>query len=175
MKTNDHEAHSGQTAFLFNVDIMVEGETNAVAMERLLHILNQAHFHDFKIKSGVNLGLRIQELSQLGQRLQQLEQRFAANQSAQQAAPPAPPAKPATTTKAAVMPTTYTFFTDRMEKVIAEKRLIRLKVNRGAGVMLSIPCRVLSFDEEKQTTTVYHVDEKQVYTFKWTEIEDFIV
>ncbi|TYP71211.1 hypothetical protein [Paenibacillus methanolicus] len=192
MKPNDTQTPDDQTAYLFNVDIMVKGVTNAQAMEKLLRMMNGGDAEDFRIVSGANLGIRINQMEQLSKRVEQLEQKLA-NTTGMQAPPKKQPdrvgtqdtakladainaAKAKVNKPAPEAPTmTYSAFSQRINAVIEDKRLIRLKVNRGAGVMLSIPCRVLSYDERAQTITVYHVDEKQVYTFKWTEIEDFIV
>jgi len=62
----------------------------------------------------------------------------------------------------------------RIRDYIESKRLIRINVNKGLGVKLSIPCRVLNYDSATQLITVYHVDEKQVYTVRLTEIDDFV-
>lgn len=51
-----------QSTFMFNVDLLVYGESNALAMERLLHLLNQSNFADYRIKSGIELGRLIEEL-----------------------------------------------------------------------------------------------------------------
>ncbi|QAY65072.1 hypothetical protein [Paenibacillus protaetiae] len=53
-------------------------------------------------------------------------------------------------------------------------QLIRLIVNKGFGVKLNIPCRIIQADEQSNKLTVYHVDEKQVYSFTLTEIEEII-
>lgn len=63
---------------------------------------------------------------------------------------------------------------DLMNDYISKQQLIRMSINRGRGVSLSIPCRILRFDSDSELVTVYHVDEKQVYTFKMNEIEDLV-
>lgn len=57
---------------------------------------------------------------------------------------------------------------------IHQNRLVRLSINKGMGVKLSIPGRILDFDPCRSMVHVYHVDEKQVYTFRLSEIDDFI-
>ncbi|CDN45723.1 hypothetical protein [Paenibacillus sp. P22] len=52
-----------------------------------------------------------------------------------------------------------------------QKTLVRLSINKGKGVRMSIPGRILNIENE--LITVYHVDEKQVYTFLLQEIDDF--
>lgn len=53
--------------------------------------------------------------------------------------------------------------------------LVRLSVVKSKGVKLSIPCRVLNFDSSTLQLTVYHVDEKKVYQFHLSEVDDFKV
>lgn len=64
---------------------------------------------------------------------------------------------------------------DMIRRCAEDGRLVRLNINRGKGVKLSVPCRIVNWDEQKGLLTVYHVDEKQVYTFGIGEIDDFIV
>lgn len=65
-------------------------------------------------------------------------------------------------------------FGSRFSVYIASKQLIRLSVNKGRGVKLDIPCRLLNYDAGLELLSVYHVDEKQVYTFNLTEIDDIV-
>jgi hypothetical protein len=58
---------------------------------------------------------------------------------------------------------------------IASRQLVRLTVLKGRGVKLSIPCRLLNYDQSAENLTVYHVDEKMVYTMKLAEIDDLTV
>ena len=58
---------------------------------------------------------------------------------------------------------------------IQDGTLIRLSVVKGRGVNLSIPCRILQYDAAKRLMTIYHVDEKQVYSYSLNEIDDFQV
>jgi hypothetical protein len=61
-----------------------------------------------------------------------------------------------------------------IRQYIEDNKLIRLNINKGRGVKMSIPCRVINFDAGNQLLTVYHVDEKQVYSVKINEIDDFL-
>ncbi|CAH0117789.1 MULTISPECIES: hypothetical protein [unclassified Paenibacillus] len=58
---------------------------------------------------------------------------------------------------------------------IQQNRLIRFNINKGLGVKLSVPGRLLDYDPETQIICVYHDDEKQVYTFQLNEIDDLVV
>jgi hypothetical protein len=62
-----------------------------------------------------------------------------------------------------------------IRQYIESNKLIRLNINKGRGVKMSIPCRIINFDTGNQMLTVYHVDEKQVYSVKLNEIDDFVV
>lgn len=61
----------------------------------------------------------------------------------------------------------------RIRDYIKTSRLIRITVNRAKGDKLSVPCRVVNFDPDNELLTVYHVDEKSVYSFRLNEIDDF--
>ncbi|MFC4600485.1 hypothetical protein [Cohnella hongkongensis] len=62
----------------------------------------------------------------------------------------------------------------RIRFFIENSKLIRININKGRGVKLSIPCRVLNYDSDKRLITAYHVDEKQVYTIGLNEIDDIV-
>jgi len=163
-KTNNAE----QSAYLFNIDILVEGETNALAAERLLHLLNQCGFPDFRIKSGLELGKLIDALETAATGA-------AATRNPRNSEPAnefkVKPDRRHETAAAEEVP----LMIDRVRTCISDNRLIRLSVNKGFGVRLNIPCRIIKLDETNQMLTVYHVDEKQVYTFSLNEIDDFVM
>lgn len=68
----------------------------------------------------------------------------------------------------------YSSISSMISDYISKQQLIRLSVNRGRGESFSIPCRILNYDQDTELMTVYHVDQKQVYTFKMNEIEDLV-
>ncbi|MBO2942445.1 hypothetical protein JJQ72_00380 [Paenibacillus sp. F411] len=191
------------TGFLFNVDILVKSPSNAFALQQLLQTLNQdEQIIDFRIKSGIELGEIIDQLLQSKKKafiskahgkaaeaaVSGSEPKAAASpkssEAAQRLAPPAPSAvtldaaagsKPVQPPKgdpkgasAAVDSNPYKWITDYAK----DNRLVRMTTNRQ-GKQFSLPCRILNFDESKQLVTVYHVDEKQVYTFNVNEIDEF--
>ncbi|WP_372635692.1 hypothetical protein [Cohnella sp.] len=84
------------------------------------------------------------------------------------AKPSAPPKKPAP------KPSEPNPLELRIRFFIETSKLIRININKGRGIKLSIPCRVLNYDADKQLITAYHVDEKQVYTVGLNEIDDFV-
>ncbi|MBB6691594.1 hypothetical protein H7B90_09300 [Cohnella xylanilytica] len=61
----------------------------------------------------------------------------------------------------------------RIRGYIQTNKLIRVNVNKGKGVKLSMPCRVVNFDPDQELLTLYHVDEKKVYSVRLNEIDDF--
>ncbi|MFC5700611.1 hypothetical protein ACFPVX_04885 [Cohnella faecalis] len=138
-------------SFLFQIEIMVSGETNGEALEKLLHVLNEGGFEDFRIKSGIRLGKKIDE---------------ALAASANNKNPVDLPAPAAASPSGLGLD---------IQQYIKTNKLLRLNINKGRGIRLSIPCRVIGFDADSQQITVYHVDEKQVYSFKLNEIDDFEV
>ncbi|MFS0727257.1 hypothetical protein [Paenibacillus sp. 1P07SE] len=174
-------------SYLFNVDILIEEESNARALERLLHLLNRSGAADFRIQSGIELGRMIESLTNQsesstdeasGPRLNLVPplQHTAADEAA-------PLAKKRTGTPKSTVAAASEARSDALSPMAADQRihafieqnkLIRLHVNKGRGIKLSIPCRIVKFDEEQGNVTVYHVDEKQVYTFSVNEIDDFI-
>lgn len=62
----------------------------------------------------------------------------------------------------------------RIRQYASANQLVRLSINKGRGVKLDIPCRIIQFDADHQRLTVYHVDEKMVYTFGFNEIDDLV-
>lgn len=146
---------SNNNTYLFQVELLVEDSTNNAAIEQLLKALNQLPFPDYRILKGVQLGQLIQE------RLAESSEQYPIDVT-QAAAPSA---------SAASSPILSGF--DAIRSYMKSNKLIRLIVNKGLGIKLSIPCRIINMDEDTTIITVYHVDEKQVYTFRLNEIEDF--
>ncbi|RCX17364.1 hypothetical protein DFP94_10988 [Fontibacillus phaseoli] len=170
--------------YLFNVEILVRNETNAKALQSLLTLLNSGeHIIDYRINSGIELGEIIESLltakkqsiiSKSYKRLTATEQ-TKKTPDAQPAKAKAPAQEPASKTQQGTFEEIAKSgeFEKWIKTYIAENRLVRLLVNHN-GKRTSIPCRVLNFLPETYTLSVYHVDEKQVYTFNLSEIIDFI-
>jgi hypothetical protein len=138
-------------SYVFQVELLIESGNNAEALEKLIKTLNQGAITDYRILNGIQLGQLID------QRKSELPGR--------QPVPIASPAKPNTSASNSGL--------DSIRAFMKSNKLIRLIVNKGLGIKLSIPCRILNVDEDGNLITVYHVDEKQVYTFRMNEIEDF--
>ncbi|WP_336784661.1 hypothetical protein [Paenibacillus sp. MMO-177] len=154
-------------SYVFQVELLVEGDSNAEALEKLLKSLNQGAYADYRILNGIQLGQLIdQRKTELPDR-QPIPVPKAVKSTAHAASTPVPPAASAAPSPAA------SNGLDSVRAFMKSNKLIRLIVNKGLGIKLSIPCRILNIDEDGNLITVYHVDEKQVYTFRLNEIEDF--
>lgn len=194
---NDHE----QLGYLFNVEILVKGKSNAAALQSLLQVLNSGEpIIDYRINSGIELGQIIESL--LATKKQSIISGSYNRLSMKAPGKPEAPGKPKDRTgnltpdittdkttdktkapdKAELSPNVEDRFAavamsgnfqDWIQRYISENRLVRILINRN-GERTSIPCRILNFQSETYAINVYHVDEKQVYTFMLSEVIDFI-
>ncbi|WP_151735421.1 hypothetical protein [Paenibacillus tengchongensis] len=166
----DKKLHHTDGNYLFNVDILVNARTNPLALQYLLEMLNSNEkITDFNINSGLELGRTIDNLLRSAKIA--LKQETAAPEAiklpvkqAEKRQPPVAP-KPPAEGPAEVFRT--------IRQYIQNKQLVRLRTNQR-GKQSSMPCRILNFDEAANTISVYHVDEKQVYTFHLNEIDEFM-
>lgn len=191
MKT-DNQTRAGESAYLFSLDILIPGRTNGHALERLMALLNSSEdIADYRVTKGVRLGQVIDEAVRLAElnnsraaagakapepgRKPAAAARGAAARKAEQtgAASTAASGKEARKQPGANRPPDL--LARQIAEYIAGRTLVRLTVVKGRGIKLSIPCRILNYDESTDNMTVYHVDEKAVYTFKLTEIDDITV
>lgn len=171
-----------RSGFLFNVDILIDGSTNAQALQTLLALLNASDkVVDLRINSGIELGKGIEAalanlktnylekskagLSAATKNLQLQKTAASAASQPDSKAPLNPTVQPT------AQPASY-LTPDDIRDSINKNRLVRLIVNKPGGNRLSIPCRILNFDESGQRLSVYHVDEKQVYSFSLNEIDE---
>lgn len=141
---------SNQTSdgsYRFHVEINVSASSKGAALVQLRQVLNHADFADYRIVADMQ-----------------------PTSTVEKANPPASSSK-----KAAVKaPPQPNPLESKIRQFIENNKLIRLNINKGLGVKMSIPCRVINFDAGTQLLTVYHVDEKQVYTVGLNEIDDFV-
>ena len=142
---NTHQNSDGSHCFL--VEFSISSPNRGEALKRLLHELNNANLDHYRIVT---------------------DNRAAAAREDAKAKPSAPPKKPAP------KPSEPNPLELRIRFFIETSKLIRININKGRGIKLSIPCRVLNYDADKQLITAYHVDEKQVYTVGLNEIDDFV-
>ncbi|KZE79183.1 hypothetical protein AV654_17040 [Paenibacillus elgii] len=167
--------------FLFNVDIMIEEDTNGRALEKLLHLLNSGFVTDYQIKQGMELGKTIEAslkeaiLKKIDTSAELTKSRT--NATSAETAPKTPTAANAKEAKAAEekRPEADPFkqIWEEMRAFQQSNALVRLSVVKEKGVKLSMPCRILNTDPPSGNLTVYHVDEKKVYLLKINEIDDF--
>lgn len=155
-----------QSSFIYNVEVLVEDKHNAAALEQLLHALNSCGFVDYRILSGIQLGEQINERKANAASFKDVSIQLKQTAAGTEKQSSVPPAKAASASESLSG-------IEKIKAIMRSNTLIRLIVNKGLGIKLSIPCRVINVDENENLITVYHVDEKQVYTFRLTEIEDF--
>lgn len=161
-----------KSGFLFTIEVLVEGQTNGKALETLLSVLNTEAVRDYRVKSGVNLGRLIELNTDKPKDAQQAPDAGKKTEKEKTPAPPkgkdkqeSEPAKSGEPNEKMVI--------DMIKRSISTNSLVRLSVVKGKGIKLSLPCRILNWDETSETVTVYHVDEKKVYLLKLNEIDDF--
>ncbi|MCF7755573.1 hypothetical protein MHI48_09475 [Paenibacillus sp. FSL H7-0942] len=178
--------------FLFNVDILIKSRSNALALQSLLEFINnEEQIADFRIQSGIELGKIIEATLQskkdsfvtLHNERKKANAAQKASTAAQTPASPAPvktqnlqeqpvsEKKPATQTSNVSDGNSFDAWIDTL---IKENKLTRIVVNNKNGKHQSIPCRILNFDRDTSIVSIYHVDEKQVYTFRTNEIDEFL-
>ncbi|MBR2566355.1 MAG: hypothetical protein IKE29_17290 [Paenibacillus sp.] len=171
-----------EIGYLFNVDILIKSRSNALALQSLIEFINkEEQVADFRIHSGIELGKIIETM---------LETKKITSDSdlKKQESSPSPGEKLTSTKpnkavdsaskKKTTSDTSHvadaSSFDAWIESLIKENRLTRIVVNNKNGKHQSIPCRILNFDRDNSVVTIYHVDEKQVYTFRTNEIDEFL-
>ncbi|OXM84202.1 hypothetical protein [Paenibacillus rigui] len=158
--------------FMFNLDILIEDETNGRALEKLLHLMNESDIiADYRIQSGVELGGLIQEaLHESADKLPiDIEQPAGLHKEKPTRA------RPTSTASSPDEQDSHREIWEQFQKFKQSNALVRLTIVKSMGVKLSVPCRILNVDPPSGNVSVYHVDEKQVYLFKINEIDDFAV
>ncbi|MEO3943926.1 hypothetical protein [Gorillibacterium sp. CAU 1737] len=169
------KARQEKKKYLFTVDILVEGYNNGIALETLLHLLNQDQIADYDIKKGIAIGKLVQEASEKGGTDLPIPDKGKKQTPSASVTPPGksePPKAAETKPEKAKGNGEAQFWIDLLEKYKQTNALVRLTVLKGKGIRLSVPCRILSFDLQEDSLTVYHVDEKKVYQFRLTEVEE---
>lgn len=176
-QTGQH--HEEELGYLFNVEILIKGKTNPLALQALLKLLNGSpDIIDFRINSGIELGQIIESTlaSRKQSRIDKARAVTAKNSAKETPKPPAAAEKkksePAASGNFKDIAASEEFQA-WIQSYITGNKLVRLYVNRN-GKWTSIPCRILNFLPETYALNVYHVDEKQVYTLKLSEVIDFL-
>lgn len=155
---------------LFRVEIMVEESTQTMALAALLQALNHPMVNDFRILEGIQFGKEIEKTIQenSAKPFSIPPKQSVPVKKATAGAAPAPTPPPADSDNGLLN-------LDNLLRLKESGTLVRIVIVKGKGVKLSIPCRILNFDGDGQHLTIYHVDEKKVYTFNLNEIEDIII
>ncbi|WP_211746788.1 hypothetical protein [Paenibacillus sp. Marseille-Q4541] len=176
-----------EQGFLFNVDIMIHSRSNAYALQALLEILNaQDGISDFRIQSGIELGAIIKQALQQNSspetdkypttpqqsgyiHPEPMKHRSYSNTVNQAVRGQVSPLHPEQSIPASTSPTD-----DWINSAMQAGRLIRIDIRDKKGLQKSIPCRILNYDRGTNLVSVYHVDEKQVYSIHTSEIEKYV-
>lgn len=162
------QANIDKRKYLFNVDILVESETNGRALEKLLHILNSAEIQDYLVKEGIHLGKKIQTIMRETISKQHSKTDIETEPKFEN--------KPDhSTSKTSTSEDPHQPIWEQFQEFKERNSLVRLTIVKALGIKLNIPCRILNVDPQSGNVSVYHVDERQVYLFKINEIDDFSV
>ncbi|WP_379132950.1 hypothetical protein [Paenibacillus sp. sgz500958] len=179
----DKRLQSTDGNYLFNVDILINARTNPLAMQLLLELLNNNDkVTDFKINSGMEMGRTIDNLLRSAKLALQQQEAAApkpvkspvdrvVNPQVKTNQPPSSKLSNQPKQSEPALGPADVF--GQIRKYVQNNQLVRIRANRH-GKQVSMPCRILNFDEAANTLSVYHVDEKQVYTFKLNEIDEFL-
>lgn len=179
-----------EQAFLFNVDIMIQSRTNALALQTLLEILNEAEgITDFRIQSGIELGARIKEalreippvdqnISLVNKPLINSQQNASTHPKEKNSYPSVirsiEKVQPSAVNHQHSEPASTYPSDDWINAAMQAGRLIRIHIRDNKGQQKSIPCRILNYDQGTKLVSIYHVDEKQVYSIHTSEIEKYV-
>jgi hypothetical protein len=164
--------HIDKRRFLFNVDILIESESNGHALEKLLHLLNTSEVQDYLVKEGIHLGKTIEVIMRETISKQQADTNSEEKPDKAKTTKPLDKAAAASPIK---LEDPHQAIWDQFQGFKERNSLVRLTIVKAKGIKLSLPCRILNVDAPGGMVSVYHVDEKQVYLFKINEIDDFAV
>jgi len=169
----DSKLNDAKSGHLFTVELLFNDSSNGLALEKLLNLLNLAEdVIDYKVVSGIELGQLIDanrpkaDGDKPGKSAAKLGQAKPKPLGASANAMPSGASAIGGLTKSIV---------EQFEQLKKQNALIRLTIVKGKGLKFNLPCRIVHYDTSEQTVTVYHVDDKKVYTFKLNEVDDFSV
>ncbi|OXM15201.1 hypothetical protein [Paenibacillus herberti] len=155
----------GLRTYSFQTDLVIEAHNHDEAEVLLKQLLDTAGLSRYRLGKGSLIGFSISEEPAVTPNI--------GVAAAAEVVPEIIPTIEATTTSSDQGLKNLAL--DMIRCCLEDGRLVRLSINRGKGVQLSVPCRIINLDEETGLLTVYHVDEKQVYTFSIGEIDDFVL
>lgn len=151
-----------KSGFLFNVEILVAAATQAKALAAITEILSNEKIKDYKIKNKTDVGKWIELIEQ------SMTHQVPSLNTTQIKASEEFQSSPEKSNSNHQLMELINHFKEN-------NTLVRLSIVKGRGIRLSLPCRILNYDQENENVTVYHVDEKKVYLIKLNEIDDFSV
>ncbi|GIP20896.1 hypothetical protein [Paenibacillus sp. J22TS3] len=173
--------NNDELAYLFNVDILIKSKSNALALQSLIELLNQGKLVDYRIKSGVELGEIIE--ATLSAKRQAMISKASKNPGEdltskepvrEEVKKPAPkPSLEVADKLSSMVNMNEAAIQSWIQNYVANNKLVRLSIERNRE-RVTLPCRILNYAPDTRTINVYHVDEKQVYTFRLSEIIDFV-
>ncbi|MFK7695995.1 hypothetical protein [Paenibacillus sp. HJGM_3] len=153
---------------LLQVEVLLEDSSHALAIASLMQLLHHPKVKDFRITGGMELGKLIDE-ALLQSTAAPITASFPISKPTTPIEPGAAPSSAQSKPKA---DDRQQLRLELLEEYKERGTLVRLTVVKGKGIKLSMPCRILNFDLSDQRLTIYHVDEKKVYSFKLNEIDD---
>lgn len=169
-------------SYLFRLEVTVQAPNRDTALEQLIHSLQAGCIADYRILSDVRLegatGAKPAAPSQPETAAQAQDREPAEPKAHPAQRPPAAPAAQLPPAPQQAHPAATSSvggeLEARLQSYIDSNRLLRLHVNKGRGVKLDFPCRMLHLDPETRNLTVYHVDEKKVYVIPLNEVDEII-
>jgi len=172
---------NNKSGYLFTVEILLEELSNGLALEKLLQTLNRSDaVKDYKIVNGVELGKLIDLNKSAKSSDSRVENTMKSDFTKPIGVKPgtvvvAPSKSPHKLSDVKPKPTNSAgskAWLDRFTKLKNDNSLVRLYVVQEKGSTFDLPCRILHISSEEETLTVYHVDEKKVFTYKFNEIDN---
>lgn len=164
---NEDKAKSTKQHYVFNVDIVIEGYNKGMALEILAGLLKLTAIKDFQINSGILV--EREEFAAAKPKKKEFSKNTEMNSD------PKRTETKLIQEKVPEVKVEALHIINQIEQFKKNNTLIRLSILKGKGVKLSIPCRILNYDDQTRNVTIYHVDEKKVYQYSLNEIEDIIM
>jgi hypothetical protein len=148
--------------FLFHVEVQIEGYNKAMAQEALQALLRSDKVKSVQMTSETPESGQVEENLQKPKKKENIKTETVIMKSKLQEVKP-------------VNDAGFRKIIEQIEEFKKNNTLIRLSIVKDKGIKLSVPCRVLNYEESSQYVTIYHVDEKKVYQYSLNEIDDLVV
>jgi hypothetical protein len=148
--------------FLFHADVLIEGYNKAMAQEALQSLLRSDKVRYVQVESGTPEAGHIENDIQKPKKRENLKPNVSKPLENKQQETKQNDAG-------------YRHIINQIEDFKKNNTLIRLSIVKGKGIKLSVPCRILNYEDASQNVTIYHVDEKKVYQYSLNEIDDLVI